>query len=65
STHTVIAHEGYAFPHNVEYQKFKSLVDGIDSMIETVLHQNDNTTDNNYNNNTIPSNDGEPDRRFI
>jgi hypothetical protein len=67
STHTVIAHEGYAFPHNVEYQKFKSLVDEIDSMIETVLHQNDNTTDNNNNDNdnTIPSNDREPDRGFI
>ncbi len=57
STHTVIAHEGYAFPHDEEYQKFKSLIDEIDSMIETVVDQDDN--------NNIPSIDREPERGFI
>ena len=59
STHTVTAHEGYAFPNNEEYQKFKSLVDEMERMIETVLDQNDDD------NNTIPSNDREPERGFI
>ena len=57
STHSVIAHEGYAFPHDEEYQKFKSLIDEIDSMIETVVYQDDN--------NNIPSIDREPKRGFI
>jgi hypothetical protein len=55
----VTAHEGYAFPNNEEYQKFKSLVDEMERMIETVLDQNDDD------NNTIPSNDREPERGFI
>jgi hypothetical protein len=62
STHTVIAHEGYAFPHNEEYQKFKSLVDEIDRMIVTMLSQKN---DNNNNDNILPSNDSEPERGFI
>ena len=57
STHTVIAHEGYAFPDDEEYQKFKSLIDEIDSMIETFVYQDDN--------NNIPSIDREPERGFI
>jgi hypothetical protein len=65
STHAVIAHEGYAFPHNEEYQKFNSLVDEIDRMIETILYQNDNTNDNNNNDKTLPSNDREPERGLI
>jgi hypothetical protein len=60
-THTVIAHEGYAFPHDEEYQKFKSLVDEIDRTIEMVLSQNDN----NNGDSTIPSSDREPERGFI
>jgi hypothetical protein len=59
-THTVTAHDGYAFPHDEEYQKFKSLVDEIDRMVVTVLSQ-----ENGNNDNTIPSNDGEPERGFI
>jgi hypothetical protein len=60
TTHTVIAHDGYAFPHNEEYQKFKSLVDQIDRIAVTILSQ-----ENDNNNNTIPSNDQEPERGFI
>jgi hypothetical protein len=59
-THTVIAHEGYAFPNNEEYQKFKSLVDEIDRMVATMLSQ-----ENDNNNNAMPSNDREPERGFI
>jgi hypothetical protein len=62
NTHTVIAHEGYAFPHDEEYQKFKSLVDEIDMVVVTILSQEN---DNNNNDNTIPSNDREPERGFI
>jgi hypothetical protein len=62
STHTVIAHEGYAFPNNEEYQEFKSLIDEIDRMIATILSQEN---DNNNNDNAIPSNDREPERGFI
>jgi hypothetical protein len=58
----VIAHEGYAFPHDEEYQKFKSLVDEIDMVVVTILSQEN---DNNNNDNTIPSNDREPERGFI
>lgn len=61
TTHTVIAHDGYAFPQDEEYQKFKSLVDQIDRIAATILSQEN---DNN-NNNTIPSNDQEPERGFI
>jgi hypothetical protein len=57
NTHTVIAHEGYAFPDDEEYQKFKSLIDTIDSMIETVVYQDGN--------NNIPPIDREPERGFI
>jgi hypothetical protein len=60
TTHTVIAHDGYAFPHDEEYQKFKSLVDQIDRIAVTILSQ-----ENDDNNNTIPSNDQEPERGFI
>lgn len=60
NTHTVIARDGYAFPHDEEYQKFKSLVDEIDGEILTILSQ-----ENNSRNNTIPSNDREPERGFI
>jgi hypothetical protein len=60
TTHTVIAHDGYAFPHDEEYQKFKSLVDQIDRIAVTMLSQ-----ENDNNNNTIPSNDQEPERGFI
>src|SRR5215210_739597 len=60
NTHTVIAHDGYAFPHDEEYQKFKSLVDQIDRIAVTILSQ-----ENDNNNNTIPSNDHEPERGFI
>ncbi len=59
-TNTVIAHEGYAFPNNEEYQKFKSLVDEIDRMRVAILSQ-----ENDNNNNAIPSNDREPERGFI
>ena len=59
NTHTVIAHDGYAFPHDEEYQKFKSLVDEIDRMVVTILSQE------NDNNNTMPSNDREPERGFL
>ena len=59
-TNTVIAHEGYAFPNNEEYQKFKSLVDEIDIMSVAILSQ-----ENDNNNNAIPSNDREPKRGFI
>jgi hypothetical protein len=62
STHTLIAREGYAFPQNEEYQKFKSLVDEIDRMTVAILSQEHG---NNKNNNAIPSNDGEPERGFI
>ena len=62
STHTVIAHEGYAFPNNEEYQEFKSLIDEIDRMVATILSQEN---DNNNNDNAIPSNDREPERGFI
>jgi hypothetical protein len=57
NTHTVIAHDGYAFPHDEEYQKFKSLVDQIDRIAVKILSQ-----ENDNNNNTIPS---EPERGFI
>ena len=60
NTHTVIAHDGYAFPQDEEYQKFKSLVDQIDRIAVTILSQ-----ENDNNNNTIPSNDHEPERGFI
>src|SRR5919112_4414721 len=60
NTHTVIAHDGYAFPNDEEYQKFKSLVDQIDRIAVTILSQ-----ENDNNNNTIPSNDQEPERGFI
>src|SRR5215212_3000466 len=60
NTHTVIAQDGYAFPNDEEYQKFKSLVDQIDRMAVTILSQ-----ENDNNNNTIPSNDQEPERGFI
>jgi hypothetical protein len=60
TTHTVIAHDGYAFPQDEEYQKFKSLVDQIDRIAVTILSQ-----ENDDNNNTIPSNDQEPERGFI
>jgi hypothetical protein len=60
NTHTVIAHDGYAFPQDEEYQKFKGLVDQIDRMAVTILSQ-----ENDNNNNTIPSNDQEPERGFI
>jgi hypothetical protein len=60
STHTVIARDGYAFPHDDEYQKFKSLVDEIDRVVLTILSQ-----ENDNNNNTIPSNDREPERGFL
>jgi hypothetical protein len=60
STHTVIARDGYAFPHDEEYQKFKSLVDEIDRMVVTILSQ-----ENGNNDNALPSSDREPDRGFI
>jgi hypothetical protein len=60
NTHTVIARDGYAFPHDEEYQKFKSLVDEIDRMVVTILSQ-----ENHNNNNTKPSNDQEPERGFL
>ncbi len=59
-THTVIAHDGYAFPQDDEYQNFKSLVDEIDRMIVTILSQ-----ENGNNDNALPSNDREPERGFI
>jgi len=59
-TNIVIAHEGYAFPNNEEYQKFKSLVDEIDRISVAILSQ-----ENDNNNNAIPSNDREPERGFI
>ena len=62
STHTLIAREGYAFPQNEEYQKFKSLVDEIDRMTIAIRSQEHG---NNNNNNAIPSNDREPERGFI
>jgi hypothetical protein len=63
STHVVIAREGYAFPSNEEYQKFKSLVDEIDRMIVAPLSQENDGNRNN--DNAIPSNDREPVRGFI
>ncbi len=60
-THIVIGHEGYAFPNNVDYQKFKSLVDEIDRTIITILSQNHN----NDNEDAIPSTNREPERGFI
>ena len=60
NTLTVIARDGYAFPHDEEYQKFKSLVDEIDRMVVTILSQ-----ENDNNDNTMPSNDREPERGFI
>ena len=60
TTHTVIAHDGYAFPQDEEYQKFKSLVDELDRMVATILSQNE--IDNDY---TLPSNDREPERGLI
>ncbi len=59
-THTVIAHDGYAFPQDDEYQNFKSLVNEIDRMVVTILSQ-----ENGNNNNALPSNDREPERGFI
>jgi hypothetical protein len=59
-THTVIARDGYAFPYDEEYQKFKSLVDELDRMVATILSQNE--IDNDY---TLPSNDREPERGLI
>jgi hypothetical protein len=59
-THTVIAHDGYAFPQDDEYQNFKSLVDEIDRMIVTIRSQ-----ENGNNDNALPSNDREPERGFI
>jgi hypothetical protein len=56
----VIARDGYAFPHDEEYQKFKSLVDEIDRIVLTILSQEDDNNDE-----TIPSNDREPERGFI
>jgi hypothetical protein len=60
NTHTVIARDGYAFPQDEEYQKFKSLVDEIDRTVLTILPE-----ENHDKNNTIPSNDREPERGFI
>jgi hypothetical protein len=59
-THTVIAHDGYAFPHDEEYLNFTSLVDEIDRMVVTILSQ-----ENGNNDNALPSNDREPERGFI
>ena len=56
----MIAHDGYAFPQDDEYQNFKSLVDEIDRMIVTILSQ-----ENGNNDNALPSNDREPERGFI
>jgi hypothetical protein len=60
NTHTVIARDGYAFPQDEEYQKFKSLVDEIDRMVLTILPE-----ENHNKNDTIPSNDREPERGFL
>jgi hypothetical protein len=60
NTHTVIARDEYAFPHDEEYQKFKSLVDEIDRMVVKILSQEDDNNDE-----TMPSNDREPERGFI
>jgi hypothetical protein len=57
NTHTVVARDGYAFPQDDEYQRFKSLVNEIDRMILTILPEE--------NNNTIPSNSQGPERGFI
>lgn len=62
NTHTVIAREGYAFPQNQEYQKFKNLVTEIDRMVVlTMLSRQDDAS----NNNTMPSIDQEPERGFL
>ena len=59
-TQTVIAREGYAFPYNEEYKRFKSLVDEIDRIVITILpHENDE------NNKTTPPNHSEPKRSYL
>ena len=60
NTQTVIARDGYAFPQDEEYQKFKSLVNEVDRMVLTILPE-----ENHDKNNTIPSNDREPERGFL
>jgi hypothetical protein len=57
-TQTVVARDGYAFPQDDEYQKFKSLVNEIDKKISTILPEQ-------YGNNTMPSNNREPERGFL
>ena len=56
----MIAREGYAFPYNEEYKRFKSLVDEIDRIVITILpHENDE------NNKTTPPNHSEPKRSYL
>lgn len=59
-THTVIARDAYAFPQDDKYQKFKSLVNEIDSIVLTTLSQ-----ENQNSNHTVPSNDPKPERGFL
>ena len=58
NTHTVIARDGYAFPEDEQYQKFKSLVSEIDRTVLAILPGENH-------NNAIPSNDQEPERGFL
>jgi hypothetical protein len=57
NTHTVAVRDAYAFPHDDEYHRFKSLVNEIDRMVLTILPKEDN--------NAIPSNDREPERGLL
>ena len=58
NTHTVIARDGYVFPQDVQYQKFKSLVDEIDRMMLAILARENH-------NNAMPSNNQGPERGFL
>ena len=53
TTKTVIAREAYAFQHDEEYQKFKSLVDQVERI--TTISQNE----------TVPSDHSEPKRGYL
>jgi hypothetical protein len=55
TTKIVIAREAYAFQHDQEYQKFKSLVEQVDRII--IMSQE--------NKETVPSDHSEPERGYL
>jgi hypothetical protein len=56
--HTVIARDGYVFPQDEQYQKFKSLLNEIDRMILAIIPKENH-------NNAVPSSNQEPERGFL